>query len=76
MFTNVKGTRFPVVTNVYSTRERLGEVIGIDAGDFCRQWSRLSSLGSAEMREPLVPANQPPWIRRGQALRPSADHLL
>ena len=33
LFTNVKGTRFPVVTNVYSTRERLGEVIGIDAHD-------------------------------------------
>ncbi len=56
MFTNVKGTRFPVVTNVYSTRERLGEVIGIDAGDFCTQWSRLASLGGTEMKEPLVPA--------------------
>lgn len=53
IFNNVKGTRFPVVTNVYSTRERLGEVIGIDAADFCRQWSKLASLGSSEMKEPL-----------------------
>lgn len=29
MFANVKGMRFPVVSNVYSTRERLAEVIGI-----------------------------------------------
>ncbi len=60
LFTNVKGTRFPVVTNVYSTRERLAEVIGIDPNDFCRQWSKLASMGSAEMREPLVPATELP----------------
>ncbi|QRZ15110.1 UbiD family decarboxylase [Paracoccus methylovorus] len=57
MFTNVKGTSFPVVSNVYSTRERLGEVIGIDSADFCRQWSRLSSLGAADMQDALVPAS-------------------
>lgn len=45
LFTNVKGTRFPVVTNVYGSRERLAEVIGIDAKDFCRQWSNLANLG-------------------------------
>lgn len=57
MFTNVKGTDFPVVTNVYSTRERLAEVIGIEATDFCRQWSKLASLGGSGMAEPLVPAD-------------------
>lgn len=57
MFTNVKGTSFPVVSNVYSTRERLGEVIGINSADFCRQWSRLSSLGAADMQDALVPAS-------------------
>jgi UbiD family decarboxylase len=56
LFTNVKGTRFPVVSNVYSTRERLGEVIGIDPNDFCRQWSKLASLGASGMAEPLIPA--------------------
>ncbi len=53
MFTNVKGTRFPVVSNVYSTRDRIAEVIGIDAKDFCTQWSRLASLGTSELKEPL-----------------------
>ncbi|MCW2307710.1 UbiD family decarboxylase [Rhodobium gokarnense] len=56
LFTNVKGTRFPVVSNVYGTRERLAEVIDIKAEDFCRQWSNLSSLGAGTLREPLVPA--------------------
>ncbi|WP_353954669.1 hypothetical protein [Brucella pituitosa] len=50
MFTNVKGTRFPVVSNVYSTRDRIAEVIGIDAKDFCTQWSRLASLGVRDER--------------------------
>lgn len=58
LFNNVKGTKFPVITNVYGTRERLAEVIGIDAGDFCRQWSKLSSLGTSSMAEPLVPAGE------------------
>ncbi|MCS0495629.1 UbiD family decarboxylase [Ancylobacter sp. MQZ15Z-1] len=53
LFTNVKGTRFPVVTNVYGSRERLAEVIGIDAKDFCRQWSNLASLGKGT-GEPFV----------------------
>ena len=64
LFTNVKGTRFPVISNVYSTRERLGEVIGIDAGDFCRQWSKLASLGSSELKEPLVPATDLPAFQQ------------
>lgn len=58
MFTNVKGTRLPVVTNVYSTRERLAEVIGIEAHDFCTQWSKLTSLGASDMPQPLIPATQ------------------
>lgn len=60
LFTNVKGTRFPVVTNVYGTRDRLAEVIGIDARDFCAQWSKLASLASADLAEPLVPAAATP----------------
>jgi UbiD family decarboxylase len=54
LFTNVKGTRFPVITNVYGSRERLAEVIGIDSADFCRQWSNLANLGSASVGDPFV----------------------
>ncbi|XBS67930.1 UbiD family decarboxylase [Acerihabitans sp. KWT182] len=52
LFNHVKGTKFPVITNVYGSRERLAEVIGIDADDFCRQWSNLSALGPAPISKP------------------------
>ncbi|OIV45974.1 decarboxylase [Sodalis sp. TME1] len=48
LFKKVKGTAFPVVTNVYGSRDRLAEVIGIEAGDFCRQWSNLASMAAAK----------------------------
>lgn len=57
LFTNVKGTRFPVLTNIYGSRERLAELIGIDAADFCRQWSNLSSLGGSGGEAPFRPAD-------------------
>ena len=59
-FTNVRGTRFPVVTNIYSTRERLAEVIGIKATEFCQQWSRLASLGASGIDDPLPSATELP----------------
>ena len=45
LFNRVKGTNFPVLTNTYGSRQRLAEIIGIEPEDFCRQWSRLASLG-------------------------------
>jgi UbiD family decarboxylase len=60
LFKKVKGTRFPVVTNVYGSRDRLAEIIGIRASDFCRQWSNLSSLGGGA-------ANGAPFVRGGDA---------
>ena len=53
LFTNVKGTRFPVVTNLYGTRERLAGLIGIQPGEFCRQWSNLAALGGAAPKDAL-----------------------
>lgn len=47
LFHKVAGTKLPVLTNVYASRERLAELIGISASDFCRQWSNLTNLGSA-----------------------------
>ncbi|MBI3976545.1 MAG: UbiD family decarboxylase [Chloroflexi bacterium] len=45
LFNRVRGTRFPVVTNLYGSRERLASVIGIEVGDFCREWGRLTTPG-------------------------------
>jgi len=54
LFRHVKGTKFPVITNIYGARERLAEVIGIDARDFCRQWSNLANLGAASNEAPFI----------------------
>lgn len=62
LFTSVKGSRFPVVTNIYGSRERLAEVIGIRAADFCRQWSNLSNLGSAGNFKPFVSVDGPELV--------------
>ena len=43
LFHKVKGTRFPVLTSIYGTRERIAEVLGIEAKDFCREWSKLAN---------------------------------
>ncbi len=41
LFRRVSGTRMPVLSNIYGSRERLAEIIGIAADDFCRRWSEL-----------------------------------
>ena len=53
LFHKVKGTDFPVLTNIYGSRDRLAELIGIKAEDFCRQWSNLASLGAAPAKATL-----------------------
>lgn len=44
LFHKVTGTALPVLTNVYGSRERLAQILSIDARDFCRQWNNLVNL--------------------------------
>ena len=37
LFHQVSGTTLPVLTNIYGSRERLAEILGIAPGDFCRR---------------------------------------
>lgn len=48
LFTNVSGSDLPVLTNIYGSRERLADILGIDAADFCRKWTELTALGGLE----------------------------
>ncbi|MDQ2733641.1 MAG: UbiD family decarboxylase [Pseudomonadota bacterium] len=58
LFHKVKGTTLPVLTNIYGSRERLGEILGIGPDDFCRKWNALASV--ADSREvTLRPATSP-----------------
>jgi UbiD family decarboxylase len=45
LFTNVSGSKLPVLTNIYGSRERLADILGIEAADFCRKWSELTATG-------------------------------
>jgi len=47
LFHRVAGTTLRVLTNLYGSRERLAEIIGIAPDDFCRQWTNLTGLGGA-----------------------------
>jgi len=47
LFHNVKGTKLPVLTNTYGSRERLAEIIGIKPDEFCKQWNNLATIASA-----------------------------
>lgn len=40
-FRNVIGSKMPVVTNIYGSRNRLCEMIGADDDNFCRRWTEL-----------------------------------
>jgi UbiD family decarboxylase len=53
LFNRVSGTRFPVLTSIYSNRRRLADILGIKPNDFCRKWSDLTSLG-AKSDGPLI----------------------
>jgi 4-hydroxybenzoate decarboxylase len=58
LFRKVKGTKFPVVSNLYGSYRRMCELIGADKGDFCKRWLALTdtqALGGDAWREP-VPA--------------------
>lgn len=52
LFNKVRGTEFPVVSNVYGSRRRLCELVGADDGNFCRRWTEILQAGIGNpMRE-------------------------
>jgi UbiD family decarboxylase len=56
LFHNVIGSKLPVLTSIYGSRERLAEIIGIGPEDFCRQWNNLSTLAAGRDMPAAVPA--------------------
>ncbi len=60
LFKRVKGSSFPVATNIFGSRQRLSNLIGADDGAFCRRWVELMRQpGQALVSIPpsAVPAN-------------------
>jgi len=56
LFHEVIGTELPVLTNIYGSRQRLAEIIGIGADDFCRRWNDLVSLAGGRELPDSAPA--------------------
>ena len=42
LFRNVRGSRLPVISNVYGSHSRLCEIIGARPGEFCRRWQSFT----------------------------------
>lgn len=42
LFRNVKGTKFPVISNVYGSRSRICDMIGAGRDDFCKRWVEIT----------------------------------
>src|SRR5215469_5920353 len=56
LFHNVVGTKLPVLTNIYGSRARLAEIIGIGPDEFCKKWNDLANIASRREMPPTVPA--------------------
>ncbi|WP_137389585.1 UbiD family decarboxylase [Rhodoligotrophos defluvii] len=57
LFHNVTGSKLPVLTNIYGSRERLAEIIGIGPDEFCKQWSNIAAIAEKRSMPASVPAN-------------------
>lgn len=56
LFENVAGARFPVVSNLYGSPERIARILHAEPRDFCHAWARILAAGSP-------PADSPPGPR-------------
>ena len=56
-FNKVKGTDFPVVTNLYGSRRRLCELIDAPLDGFCKSWSEIVNSSKESTTEPSRPGN-------------------
>ena len=66
LFRRVKGSAFPVVTNLYGSRARLCETIGAADGNFPRRWLELKSGMRPSASEFLRPVAETADLRAGR----------
>jgi 4-hydroxybenzoate decarboxylase len=66
LFKNVKGTAFPVVTSLFSSRRRLCELIGAESGHFCPAWNKILDETASGSTDCIKIADAPPDLVTGK----------
>jgi UbiD family decarboxylase len=59
LFHSVIGSNLPVLANIYGSRARLAEIIGIGPDDFCKQWHNLAAIAGARAAPSSPPVEEP-----------------
>jgi UbiD family decarboxylase len=62
LFHSVIGSKLPVLTNIYGSRARLAEIIGIGPDDFCKQWNNLAAIAGARAAPSSPPAAEIAYV--------------
>lgn len=57
LFRNVKGTEFPVISNVYGSHRRMCSLIGAEQGRFCQRWIEVVDQATGTDYARDVPAS-------------------
>ncbi len=58
-FNNVKGTNFPIVSNLYGSRRRLCDLISAPIDGFCNTWTEILSKTDASTTAPTQKVKPP-----------------
>lgn len=66
LFERVRGTRFPVISNIYGSHRRLCEMIGTVPGGFCKRWHELAHRGSGQAHECISKVAAPGDLEEGR----------
>ena len=59
LFHDVRGSQLPVLANIYGSRARLAEIIGIGPDDFCKEWNNLATLAGQRAAPSAQAAEEP-----------------
>ncbi|UCG74417.1 MAG: UbiD family decarboxylase [Chromatiales bacterium] len=66
LFESVRGTQLPVVTNLYSSRERVADIAGAGDDTFCRRWSELVSRAADSQGAAIATVERPTTLVAGK----------
>ncbi|MGH8249009.1 MAG: UbiD family decarboxylase, partial [Gammaproteobacteria bacterium] len=66
LFKKVRGTNFPVISNVYGSYRRLCEMIGTVRGGFCRRWHELTQGGAGQAPASVSKVAAPADLQEGR----------